>query len=194
MVLSKREKYVGILVVVVLGILLLDRIMITPLLERKAELNSRIEAAQGELDRANRVFSTSRLASRKWKELAGNSLKTDPSEAESQILNSVREWAQDAGMALPNITPERTKEKDFGKIVVRASGTGGISQVGHFLWRVQTAGIPVRITNITITTHKEGTDDLSVQFAIATLYLLPEPAEKNAAHSPTASVAWEAVR
>src|SRR5690349_7845146 len=149
MVLSKREKYVGILVVVVLGILLLDRVMITPLLDRKAELNSRIEAAQGELDRANRIFSTSRLASRKWKELSGNSLKTDASEAESQILNSVREWAQDAGMALPNSTPERTKEKDFGKIVVRATGTGGISQVGHFLWRVQTASIPVRITNIT---------------------------------------------
>ena len=72
--------------------------------------------------------------------------------AESQILNSVREWAQDAGMALPNITPERTKEKDFGKIVVRASGTGGISQVGSpsasladsadFKEAVDAAGLP----------------------------------------------------
>ena len=76
----------------------------------------------------------------------------------------------------------------------RATLAGIAALLHSILADFQRAGIPVRITNITITTHKEGTDDLSVQFGIATLYLPPEPADKNAAHSPTASAAWEAVR
>ena len=166
MAFSKRERFIGIATAAVVGVLALDRLAVTPLLAQRAQL---------ELDRANRVFSTSRLASRKWKELSGTSLKTDASEAESQILNSVREWAQDAGIALSSIKPERAeKEKDWDKITFRATGTGSMNQVARFLWRLRTATMPVRITDLQIGSRKEGTDDLSLQLGISTIFLPPD--------------------
>ena len=97
------------------------------------------------------------------------------SETESQLQNNVVSWAQDAGLTLPAVKSERTeKEKDFYKFTVRATGTGTMQQIGRFLYRMQTAQVPVRVSELTISTRKEGTDDLSVQMAISTIYLASE--------------------
>jgi hypothetical protein len=52
------------------------------------------------------------------------------------------------------------------------------------------ATIPVRITDMTITSKKEGTDDLSLQLGIATIYLTGE-AEKKDNKPAAASAARE---
>ncbi len=44
----------------------------------------------------------------------------------------------------------------------------------RLLWSLETASIPVRVTEMHITPRKEGTDDLSVQLSISTLCLLPD--------------------
>src|SRR5437867_798476 len=107
MVMSKREKYIGIIVAVAIGIFALDRIVVTPLLDRKADLDSKLASGQQELIRVNDLIVNSRRATGRWSEMSGNTLRRDASEAESVMLNSVREWAQDAGMSLPIVTPER---------------------------------------------------------------------------------------
>ena len=132
---------------------------------------------------------TSQLASRKWSEISGHALRADASQAESQLLNSVRDWAQEAGMSLSSVNPLRSneKEKDFYKTTFRATGGGSMAQVGRFLWRIQTSTIPVRITELTINSRKDGADDLNVSISIATIYLPPESEKPQR----TASAAWE---
>jgi len=192
-VLTKRERYTAILTGIVLGALVLYWVAIGPLLDQKTELDAKINDVQEQLDHAKRLFDTSRAASRKWEQLARGGLRRDESEAESQILNNIREWAQDARMALSSVKPERTeKEKEFVKTTFRATGAGGMGQVGRFLWRIQTAAVPVRVTDVTITTHKEGTDDLTVSIGVATIYQAPE-AEKTPQQRATPAAAAAAM-
>jgi Tfp pilus assembly protein PilO len=181
-VLSKRERYVATVTILAVLILGLDQFFIDPLLKRKEMLDSRIATAQEQLDRASRLFTTSRAANRKWSEMTHGGLRHDASEAESLVLHSVRDWAQDAGMSLSSVKPERTeKEKEFYRITIRATGTGGMAQVGQFLWRIKTASVPVRITDLSINSRKEGTDDLAVQLGISTIYLAPETDKSKSA-------------
>jgi hypothetical protein len=76
-------------------------------------------------------------------------------------------------MTAPSIDkPDRgEREKDFAKMTFRASATGTMSQIGNFLWRMNTSAVPVRVGEMTLTTHKEGTDDLTLQLSISTIYL-----------------------
>jgi hypothetical protein len=172
---NKRERYIGIAAAAVVGILVLDQVLVSPLLERWTDADARIELATLDRERADRLVTASKRANRTWNEMIGTHLQRDASEAESQVLNSVREWAQEAGMTLSSLKPERTeKEKDFFKITFRATGGGSMSQVGRFLWRIETAAVPVRVTDVTITSRKAGTDDLNIQLGIATSYLAPE--------------------
>jgi len=176
MVISKRERYVGIITAAAVGLFAVDRLIATPLLSKREEVASQIMTQRTELERAQRLFKTASQMNRRWAQLAGSALKRDASEAESQVLNSVQTWAHDTGLNLQSLKPDRPeKEKDFYRITVRATGTGTMSQVGHFLWQLKTAAIPVRVSDVQLTSRKEGTDDLSIQIGISTIYLAPEP-------------------
>jgi hypothetical protein len=186
-VLSKRERYIGIITVAVLAILVLDHFIVSPLLDQKAELDAKINDAQGQLDRADRLFSTARRASRKWSEMARGAIVSDSAEAD-RILNRVSEWANESGMSLPSLKPERDeKEAGFNKKTFRATGAGTMAQIGRFLYKIQTANIPVRITDLTISSHKEGTDDLAITFGIATIYQPPTADNRNGPNQTAAA-------
>ena len=89
-----------------------------------------------------------------------------------QFVNVAREAGLNPPPALKSDRTE--KEKDFYKLTLRATGNGGMAQIARFLWHIQTANIPVKITELTISSRKEGADDLSLTMSVATAYLAPE--------------------
>jgi hypothetical protein len=174
MVLTKRERYIGIGTVAVLAILVLDQFILEPSKRKMEELDAKIAQASQEHSNAQQLFTSSRRANRDWKTIAGDAMTRDTGDPESRVLTSVREWAQEEGMRLPSVIPQPAQvEKGFNKIVFRATGSGNLNQVGRFLYRVQTAPMPLRITDLQITS-KDGTDELSVNFGIATISPIPE--------------------
>ena len=195
MVMSKRERYIGIATVAVVAILALDRVVVTPLIERKSDLDTKLVSARDDMEAANRLLSTSRRLQRDWRDITGaavrnpndRKLKVTEADAESQILNAIGEWAQGSGFTVQTTKRERTeKEKDFVKLTYRVTATATMRQVGEFLWRIQTAAVPVRITDIQMNSRKDGSDDLAVQLGIATIYLPPPPDGTNNNNGTTA--------
>ncbi|HMB96345.1 MAG TPA: hypothetical protein VKK61_09925 [Tepidisphaeraceae bacterium] len=184
MVVSKRERYVAIFAGAVVGLLLLDRVVITPLFTQREDLSSSIDAAQQKLAHDEQVMFTQRRLGGEWSGVVNGGLKQDASTAESQVLNSLREWSQEAGLAVGSMRPERSgeKEKDFFKITFRATGSGSMDEVSRFIWQIQTAKIPVHITDLTITS-KEGSDELSLSLGVATIYLPPPNKNGQETHS-----------
>lgn len=195
MILSKRERYIGIATTAVVALLALDRFVFTPLMERRTQVQNDITLAQLDLDRATLLFNNSRSVNKRWGEMLDGGLKTDASAAESQVLQAVNEWAREAGLNM-SLKRERTdKMNQFQQITLRAAANGNMAAVSRFLYKLQTARIPVRITDILLSsTRKEGTDDLSLTMGISTIYLAPqEPPKGTATGTQTASV-WEASR
>jgi hypothetical protein len=173
---SKRERTIGILTVSVLGLLGVYQFVIDPLLVRKGELDEQVAARRTEIDQTNDLYDRSKRAGVVWSQMVTGGLRKDASEAESVVLHSVRDWAQEAGMNLTGLTPARPeKDKDFFKITVRATATGKMADISRFLFKIQNSTIPIRVTELQINNHgKEGTDDLGVQLAISTVYLSPQ--------------------
>ena len=175
MVLSKRERYVGIITIAVLAILCLDQFVVGPLLSRKAELDSQLSAKRLELDSGEHDIANSRRRGQQWAQMLKSGLRQDESAAEGQLIRNVIDWAQEAGMSLSSVKRERMeKEKDFYRITVRATGNGQMAQIGKLLYRMQTAPSPVRVGDLTISSRKEGADDLTFQVGISTIFLAPE--------------------
>jgi Tfp pilus assembly protein PilO len=197
MVLSKRERYIGIIAGSVLAILVLDHFFLTPMMDRQDELDAKIKLASNEVRQSTGQVQTGRRARDVWNSMNRETLLRDDSDAESQMLNSVREWGQEAGLSISSQKRERTEpEGDFVKITYRVTATGGVSQVSRFLYRVQNANVPVRVTDVSINTRKDGTDDLQVSLGLATIYLSPQQQDRNApggggGGTRTASASWQ---
>jgi type II secretory pathway component PulM len=178
MMLSKRERKIAVFTVIILGAAGLYQIVLSPLLDRWDNASRRLELAQTELERANMIFSADLSARRKWKEMAADSVPATYAAAESQLLNHVGDWAREAGFTPTSLKPERNeREQGYQKITVRAAAVATMHNVARFLFAVQNADIPVRVSDIEITARREGTDELTMQVGLSTIY---QPLEAEA--------------
>ncbi|HEY7087385.1 MAG TPA: hypothetical protein VH518_04800 [Tepidisphaeraceae bacterium] len=191
MTLSKREKVIGIAVGAVVGLFALDRLAVSPLMAEREDLLTQIESAENSRNQAKSLIQSKPVLDRQLADIVSRGLTQDQSQAESQLLNNLREWGQEAGLDIATLKPSgaplavikpggkpNEKEKAFLRITCRATGTGGMQQVGRFIFRIQTSSIPVRITDLSINSRKEGTDDLELNLGLSTIFLAPDAAKE----------------
>jgi Tfp pilus assembly protein PilO len=150
--------------------------LLLPVWERKEAADVRIEKATESLNKARQTHDLAKRAQRNWRELENGTLKSDQSSAVSQIFNQVNTWAQSSGLTISSLRPERTEDENgFKKVTIRATGNGGMRQIGQFLYAVEKATIPVRVVDLQLSSRKDGTDDLAIQIALTTVYLPGAP-------------------
>jgi hypothetical protein len=191
--LSSRERWILMGAGAALLIYVADTYALGPLIENRDRIDNETADCLLQLDRAASLFNRQRHLKRRWSEVTRNSMKAEPSAAESQLLHALRDWAQDAGLTLSSVKPEQTEEeKLFRKITFRAVGSGSMRAVSKFLWRIETCTIPARILDLQVAARKEGTDDLSIQLGVSTLALIAAPAAPPAT-APAPSPAPERV-
>ena len=179
MILSKREKYIAIGVGIAVGLLVLDQYLLSPFLARDKAITAETDKVQQQLSRATKLMKEQRDLKPVWADMTSGGLKTTREEADSQALNAVREWAQDAGVSIVALGSSRySEEQKFMVSTFHVTGTGRMQSISKLMWALETAPIPVRVNEIQITPQKEGTDNLQVQLTVSTLSALTAEPEK----------------
>ncbi len=181
MVLSKRERYIVAATVIVVSILVLDRYVVTPLLEHRAQVEAEKQNLLREMRIAMNQFARRRQMGQEWKDMLAAGLKGDAAEVESRVLHAVRNWSEESGLSLSSVKPERiARGGDLQEITFHAAGIGSMRSVAQFLWRLETSSLPVRVKDLQLGSRKEGADELSLQLRISALYLPAEPESASA--------------
>lgn len=171
MVLSKREKYVFFGTLAAVSLLAVDRMAIQPLFNQRDAMMSKRDKLAGELRSADKVMAEHRRLGGQWQDMLRSGMKSDSDEAVDQVRRSIYAWAGDTGVTVSLVKPESLTEKSrLPRAGVQVTGTGRMEAVARLLYRVQTASIPIKITEVQLSSRKEGTDDLNMQFRISTLY------------------------
>jgi Tfp pilus assembly protein PilO len=188
MILSKRERFIIAATLIVVAAAVLYLYVLTPLDDSRKALEDRKEGLLNELERARTLLARKREIEPKWEQMTAGGLKSDPTEAESLILHAVQDWAREAGLKLASLKPERLLEKkSLHEISFKATATGSMNAVTKFLWQLETAKVPVRVKDLQLGTRKEGTDDLTLQLRLSTLYQSAQPAGRPAGRPPAPS-------
>jgi Tfp pilus assembly protein PilO len=184
MVLSGRERYIFIGVVIALAALVLDRLVLSPFLIGLSAMETQRASLSSQLSRDNALVESRGKLQSQWSEMVKAGMKSDPAGAEIQVLQSIRDWARESGISLSLLKPDRLAGKSrLPEISFQASGTGNMNAVSQLLWRVQTAKIPIKLTELQIGARKEGVDDLSFQMRVSTVYAPPRPSPASAPSS-----------
>jgi len=189
MVLSKRERIIAVVAAVAFAALVLDHYALTPLLESGALMEARRAAATAKLQQSITLFRRQKAMSRRWNEMIEGGLMSDPAEAEGQVLHALQGWANEAGLVVTSMKPERAPTSgELPEITVQISGTGPMRAVSRFLYQVQTARFPLRIRDMQLGTRQEGADDLTLQLRVSTLYLSETALSARPAGKPRGEV------
>lgn len=191
MVLSKREKFVAIALGGALAVLVLDRLVYTPLNDWGDQLATDQAELQQNEDQQQTLFQRQHNLRKVWAELNSGGLKSDASEAEAQVEHELSQWAQESGVALTSLHPEpRSPKNGFLQINFLATGTGTLAGASKLMYRIETAKIPLRLEDVQLASRKEGNDDLTITLKLSTLSTAPAgKGPRNTARMRTAAAA-----
>ncbi len=173
---TKRERLLLIGAALVACLFLLDSYVLAPL-DEKAEV---LAAERDKLETAVLANDTllrqrDALATR-WSRWCAYSLTNDPSEAERRALNAVRSWAQDTGVTIGSIQPERAAAKGLLREVrFQASARGRYESLVRFMYCMETAEIPLRVARAELRADKDASaGQIGLDITFSTLFRAAE--------------------
>lgn len=160
----------------VLGLLALDRFVYSPWSDSRDELTTQINTAKEKYHSDTAILTANEKAQTTWKTMLANGLTADTSAAQEQIVKNIREWAQSAGLVPIAIKPDHatSDNKNYLKVTVRFTATGSTASIARMLFRTENSKLPVRVSEVQITSRREGTDDLQLMMTVTSLCPAPE--------------------
>ena len=190
MALTQREKMIALATGGAVVLLALQSTVIGPFMARSEQVDKDIDQARRETADRGDLFARRSRLQKVWDDLKRGGLSGDVPAAESQTANALYTWIQSARVAPVSLLPDRsTTEKEFQVSGYRFTGTGSTPAVAQLLWDIETAHIPVRLTDVQLGPRKEGSDELTAQLSISTLTTRQpdpkQPAAAAAAATPT---------
>lgn len=175
MSLTRREQILVLATLAVLALLLADYYALTPLMQRQDVLQTERGRILADIARARKLAAERRQLGPAWRALVSNGLKSDPAEAEGQLLHALRDWARECGVTLSSVKPDRPESREqLKEICVSAAGAGSMDAVAKLLWKMQSAGFPLKVMELQLSARTDGVNDLALQTKVSTLYLAPE--------------------
>lgn len=175
MALSKRERIIAIGVLAAAGLFGFDQLLWTPFNNAVAQSIKTKETLQKKQASNLKTLDAQRALKTKWTQWKPG-VRTDESAAETQALSAILDWAQGARVNLAALRRDRvTTENGFQVMSYNVTGTGSMAAISRLVWAIESAKIPMRISDLQLSAVKEGNDDLNLQMNVSTLTMISDP-------------------
>jgi hypothetical protein len=172
----------GVGVTVVLA--LIWQAIVSPYLDHLDDLKKQYTTAVSQQTDILTLFGRRAHLQKVWTDIKNGGLKSNSSDAASQLQHAVIDWENASGVTETSFKPERSTDADqFSILSLHLTERGTMWSISKLLAKFETATIPVRVNEVQITPEKEGTDDLILQLSISTVCEKVEPAGTALAES-----------
>jgi len=194
-VLSQRERFIAIALGGVLLLVVLWEVVFSPLDDWSKQINTDKELAIKQQSDDQRLFADQKRLTKVWDEMQKGGLMDNPSDAQTQLHQAVTDWAVQSGVNVSNQTTETPvavgdSKSGFVQAGIKVVGFGTTSGIAKLVYQIEVAKIPARVHQVTISSKKEGADDLQVDMNLTTLCVVPvaRPSTPNPVQvTPTAN-------
>lgn len=175
MALTNREQKIMILAVSALLILIGDRYVLSPILAARSEVSRQKEQLAAQLDESLALLERARILKPRWNGMLENGLSYDVEKTEAAVLRYIENSSGQSGFSITSIQPEHLPVKEkFGTIEFMVSGSGSMESVTRFLWAIETANVPLKISTFQLGANNENADVMSLQLNMTSIYLIDE--------------------
>jgi hypothetical protein len=169
MALSSRERYITVAALAVGSIFALDRLGLSPYLEKRKSLADQIEARRHDLEGAKQLL----LREQRLRQILagmGQTLRSDASSVEGALLHLLHQWQVESGVREASFQRVYTvEEHGFTHLRFQVSATGTMGAVAMLVYRVETASIPLRVDDVHLLPKSGNGDELQIQLSVSAL-------------------------
>lgn len=172
MQIKNRQQMLVIVAAVVFGLLVADKLVITPLTKAWKTRAERIADLRKKVDDGVKLIEREQVLNDRWAQMRTNALPKEQSRAEQQVLNAFDKWSQDARISVNSVTPQWRRDRDdLLTLQCRVDAAGSIGTLAKFLYNVERDPMALRIESLEIAARDKDGQNLSLGLQISGLVL-----------------------
>ncbi len=170
-----RQRILIIAAVSVVGLFLLDRLLVTPLIrhwttrtEEIATLKKSLMSGAGTIERAERTRQV-------WKEIQDGSLPKDTASAEQLVFTAFDQWGRASHLEIASIKPQwkRGANSRYSLLECRVDASGSLGNLVRLLYEVEKSPLALRIDTVEFTSRDDQGQRLTLGLTVSGLRLTP---------------------
>lgn len=169
MKIENRQQILAAGAIAVVALLLLDRIVITPMLDGWKTRAADIARLEGDIRKGRELIDRGDQLRGKWSNMKTNTLTED--SAEQKLLEAFQRWSDEARISVSSLQPSKRIEEDHISEECRASLSGSIASLTRFLYAMEKDSMGVKVESLEITSRDDNGRTLSVGLTVSGLIL-----------------------
>ncbi|MEM1355150.1 MAG: hypothetical protein AAGH88_09730 [Planctomycetota bacterium] len=164
---KSREKMLLWIIAGLVGLFVLDRLVVTRVMDGFDRVAEQTEQAESRYEEAQALVDSQRAIRLRHAGYQQASLPNNDADAARQLIS---QWARDAGVEVSIFSPgKQTRGEQYDEKVFTFTGKGSMAQVEQLLWSLRTAPIPLRVERCTMTSSDQTRDELTVTLSLTTI-------------------------
>ena len=171
-----RERLLALAAILVVGIFVADRLLVSPMIALWKHRSERIDETKKDLNRGSMLIDRADALSEQWRNMRENALANNVSVAEDSILEAVSRWVETSGLGISSLKPRwvDSEDGDYRLIECRISAQGGIAALARFLFELEADAMPLRVEEVEVDAREDNGQQLTLDLRFTGLVLTPE--------------------
>jgi Tfp pilus assembly protein PilO len=169
---NKRQQLLAIIAIAVVAIWAGDKLIFTPLTQLWKQRGTQIADLRKSVTQGSLLLDRKRAIRARWDIMRTNTLPTENSVAEDQVLKAFDRWSQDSRISVTSIKPQwKHNADDYATLECRVDAFGSLPNITRFLYDVEKDAMALKVDSLEITTRDNDGQQLSLALQVSGLVL-----------------------
>jgi Tfp pilus assembly protein PilO len=174
MKIENRQRVLLIATLALMGLLLADRLVFTPLGRAWTARSERITDLRKQVADGTLLLQREHSLQARWSQMSTNTLPNNPSLAEQQLLRAIDAWAQESRVSISGITPQWKSDQDnYLTLECRVDAAGNLDELSRFLYDAEKGPMAIKLESVELTTRDNAGQELAMGVRLSGLVLTP---------------------
>lgn len=170
---DNRQRTLLILAGAVIALLLGDRMVYQPLTKGWKARSERIAELEKSIQKGEALAKRGAALERRWREMQTNTLPSEVSAAESQVLRGFERWSDGVGITISSLQPQwkRGDDENYMTLEYRADAAGTTEALAKFLYNLEKDPMGLRVESMQLLSRDERGQNISLGLVVSGLLL-----------------------
>ncbi len=175
MKIKNRQQLLAIAAGVVIGLFVADKIIIGPLMSSWRARNIQIADLRKKVQDGQALINREMPLRDRWREMRTNTLPSNPSLAEQQVLKTVDRCASDSRAGITAINNQwKHDTDDYMTLECRVEAAGDLPTLAHFLYDLEKDPTGLKLQSVEIGARDNNGQQMTLGLQISGLVLTPQ--------------------
>jgi len=172
MKIENRQQFLVVLTIAVAALFVGDRLVFEPLAKWWKVRAAQVAELRQEVSNGRLLLKREQAIRSRWDQMRTNTLPTDTSLAEQQVLKAFDNWSQESGASITGVTPQWNNDAtNYLTVDWRVEVSGDLGTLTRFLYDIERDPMPLKLESVALSARDDTGQQLTLGLQISGLAL-----------------------